>query len=152
MKKQLNKRGEMTMQSFLVLGILGIMVFSGLFLFYTSEINNSAIPMNTFANDTYDDITQKMSEINQTTSSLSDDVYGLGEEGFIGTIITTLSGFSNMIKLLGQSLGFGTDLVNVGLHRSGLTIPSWFTSGVLIIIAIVVLFLVIKAISGREKI
>ncbi len=139
---------------FLMFAII-IAVFSALFLFYANEVQNSTVPISVGLNDTYKNLTAEFDNINASVGAVKDKALGLSEAksgGVVGLVITTVDGFSATIKLMKESLTFGLNTITILLRGIGLPIPEWAVALLFIVMTVIVIFALLRAISGRVEI
>jgi len=151
-----NKQGKMSIVTILFVMITIIAVFSGLFMFYISEANQSGVPINNGMNASFSNITARQAEIDNTTQQIRDKASQLAEAqsgGIGGAIITTVAGFSATIQLMFQTITTGLALMtDMFSALVGVAIPGWAFAAVFTAITAYIVFAIIKIISGRIEI
>ena len=97
-----------------------IMTFSGFFLFYAEEVSKAQNPIDTNLNKTNEILMNITRDINTTVQDVKDRTFEVTEStGVISAGITTVKGFTAILKLLGQTLNFGFNIISVMLLTIG---------------------------------
>lgn len=128
-------------------------VFVGMFIFFSSEATHSTIPIGGYVNNTYNNLTEKLDNLNATVTDIREDIFAIKDrEGILEKALSSIEGFTAVAKLMGQGLDLGLDTLSIALGGIGLALPSWFLIFILLMATIIVIYAVLKAISGREQI
>lgn len=132
--------------------VVGIIVYIGIFAFYLKEVETSSFAMPTKVNESNTQLTSQLSDINSTVTDIKNGVFALSEtKGIIEKAITSIEGFTALIKLMGQILTFGFNSLMIGLGNT-IPIPETLSLFFFLIVTVIVIFAMLKAISGRENI
>src|SRR3989304_5436086 len=131
--------------------VVGIVIYIGIFAFYLEEVKTSAVPMPSLVNDSNNDLILQLDDINSTVTDIKTNVFALSEnKGIIEKAITSIEGFTATIKLMGQILTFGFNSLMIGLANT-IPIPATVSIFLFLMITIIVIFAMLKAITGGEK-
>ena len=132
--------------------IIGIIVYLGMFAFYLEESSYSSVARPDGISNAYNNLSANLNDINATVGSIRENVFALSEnKGIIEKAITSIEGFTSTIKLMGQLFTFGFNSLMVSLGNA-LPIPAWLSLLLFLMITILIVFAMLKAISGRENI
>ena len=127
--------------------------FSGLTMFYLTAIGHSVDGVDESMNTSYAGMNETLTEMMILSQTIQNDTLDIKELSGIEVVITSITGFTNVINLFKAMIDMGAELVDyLFFSASGLSIPAWATTIVLIGSIIFVVVAILKAVSGRTTI
>lgn len=147
-----NKQGRGSLMGIVVGMILVIGIFSGLFLFYTEQLSNNGVSVDSKYNTTYNQLLEVQNNMDDRVNDIkttADDVRE-AESGFL----VAINGFKGLGQSLLLLLGFSSDSIDItqALLLSTDVIPSWVQTLIVIILIAFVIFIIIDVLIGRKPI
>lgn len=146
---KINKNGSSLMGSVMAI-ILVIGIFSGLFLFYTDQLDKNIATIDNKYNQTYKDLLEVQSNLDTRVDNIktaADDVRE-AESG----ILAAINGFKGLGQAMLLLLGFTSDSIDTteALLLSTDVIPSWIQSLIVVALIALIVFIVIDVLLGRK--
>lgn len=145
------KAGE-TLENVFMMIILSVVIFTGLFLFWSDAMSQANVTIPEKYNLTYGNLTQRQEEIDIKIKDIRDTVTEIEEtESSVLTGYYTLKGFGKALLLFPTTLTIG-----IGTFMDILTpfdiLDAFIIAFIITAVIIFVVFAVLRAIGGRKEI
>lgn len=146
---KLNRKGTIT-QIFLTIVIITAL-FSGMYLYLNDGLSNADLTMESKYQDAYGNITERQQEVDEKTQDIREAVTNIQEsESVLDAGLTSIKGAYKALLLVPTVITTGLGLLmDIIIPLDFL--PAWAIGAAISIITIFVVFVVLKAILGRNE-
>lgn len=148
--EKMNKKGS-SLYSVVTSIVFVILIFSGMFLFYTDQLDKNSETLDTKYNTTYNQLLEVQTNLDNRVDSIKTAADEVREAD--STFLAAINGFKGMGQAMLLMLGFTSDSIDItqALLLSTDVIPSWVQSLIVVSIIAFIIFLIIDLLMGRKS-